>query len=326
MRNSSLQTPGRVISILVLLALLLSMIPPAAVAAPPKDGTITYTVQFGDTLFSLARRFGTSVEAIMAANGLVTDFIFVGQRLVIPVGAPPAPPIGGFGCKYVVQPRDTLFAIAYRYQTSVDSLMRINFLFSPFIYIGQVLSVPCISPTPPAFATYTVQPGDNLFRIGLRFGTTAYAIALANGIPNPGIVYVGQVLVIPYPSTYPNVPVPLATPAAPIPTETPGPTPTATSGAAGSVCTVNCVVIIPPQSNRFEPQTLTIGQNVSVTWINIDSMTHTVTSGVGAPNNIFRSPPMPSNSVYSFTFTTPGTYPYFDEIQGAAMNGVIIVQ
>lgn len=54
--------------------------------------------------------------------------------------------------------------------------------------------------------TYVVQPGDNLFRISLRYGTTVQAIATANGIANPNIIYVGQTLVIPDGSTPPPSP------------------------------------------------------------------------------------------------------------------------
>src|SRR5215831_2479284 len=55
-----------------------------------------------------------------------------------------------------------------------------------------------------ATTTYTVQPGDNLFRISLRFGVTIAAIAQANNIPNPNLIFVGQVLTIPAPGTAPQ--------------------------------------------------------------------------------------------------------------------------
>lgn len=62
----------------------------------------------------------------------------------------------------------------------------------------DTVSVPvCLSLGPPAPRTYTVRRGDNLFRIALRFGTTVKAIAEANRIPNPNLIYVGQVLLIP---------------------------------------------------------------------------------------------------------------------------------
>jgi plastocyanin len=44
------------------------------------------------------------------------------------------------------------------------------------------------------------------------------------------------------------------------------------------------------------------------------------------PDNVFRSPTLAQNQTYSFTFNTPNTYQYFDEIQGAAMSGTVVVQ
>ena len=62
----------------------------------------------------------------------------------------------------------------------------------------NTVSVPVyLSLVPPAQRTYTVCRGDNLFRLSLRFGTTVQAIAEANGILNPNLIYVGQVLLIP---------------------------------------------------------------------------------------------------------------------------------
>src|SRR5215468_1163757 len=51
--------------------------------------------------------------------------------------------------------------------------------------------------TPAPAATYTVQSGDNLFRIALRFGVTTSALASFNGIVNPNLIFVGQVIKIP---------------------------------------------------------------------------------------------------------------------------------
>jgi uncharacterized protein YraI len=52
-------------------------------------------------------------------------------------------------------------------------------------------------PPPPATRTHVVQPGENLFRIGLRYGVSMYDIAQANGITNLALIYAGQVLIIP---------------------------------------------------------------------------------------------------------------------------------
>lgn len=62
------------------------------ITPPPTPGYITYTVQAGDTLYELAQRFGTTVQAIAALNGIADpNLIYVGQVLTIPVGNPWAP-------------------------------------------------------------------------------------------------------------------------------------------------------------------------------------------------------------------------------------------
>src|SRR5439155_26052474 len=94
----------------------------------------TYVVQNGDTLIGIATRFGTDVNALMAANGLRTDHLSIGQVLRIPgAAAPVAQPVQPAPAKpavagptYVVQNGDTLLAIAYRYGVDVNSLMSAN--------------------------------------------------------------------------------------------------------------------------------------------------------------------------------------------------------
>jgi murein DD-endopeptidase MepM/ murein hydrolase activator NlpD len=61
---------------------------------------------------------------------------------------------------------------------------------------------------PGGYRYYTVQPGDNLFRVSLRFGVSMYAVMQANGLVNPNYVYSGQVLRIPTGPQYPPVPQP----------------------------------------------------------------------------------------------------------------------
>lgn len=118
------------------------VIMPAPTTAPA--GQITYVVQRGDTLFSLARRYGTTVEAIASANNIANpNQIRAGQVLVIPTSG--------------IQP----------------------------------------IPQPGGETTYVVRPGDNLFRIALRYGLSYTYLAQYNGIPNPALIRVGQVLRIP---------------------------------------------------------------------------------------------------------------------------------
>ena len=162
---------------------------------PPPPCKTKYVVCWGDTLSSIALRFGTTVEAIVALNNIPNpDYIWVGQVLCIPCPAAP-PPSGQW---YTVQHGDTLWAIALRFGTTVEAIVQANNILNPsYIWVGQRLFIPSGWPAPPPGRTYVVQPGDTLFAIALRYGTTVWAIAMANNIPDPNLIFVGQVLWIP---------------------------------------------------------------------------------------------------------------------------------
>lgn len=136
---------------------------------------------------------------------------------------------------YIVQPGDTLTRIAQRFGTTVDALVRTNNIANPnVIHVGQQLQVPDNgsnpAPTPPppppgggstTPGIYIVQPGDTLFRIATRFGTTVAAIVQANNITNPNIIHVGRQLIVPGAS---GSPVPTPPPPGPNPNPNPAPT------------------------------------------------------------------------------------------------------
>lgn len=101
---------------------------------------------------------------------------------------------------HVVQSGENLFRIALRYGTTVQAIASANGIANPaLIKAGQVLRIPSGTQltAPAGETTYVVQPGDNLFRIGLRFGMSHTYLAQYNGIANPALIYVGQVLRIP---------------------------------------------------------------------------------------------------------------------------------
>ncbi len=145
-------------------------------SAPPTAAPVTdsgaqgeYVVQRGDTLLSISRRVGVSIDRLAAANSLVnSSLIYPGQRLVIPGGAPAAS------------------AVAAPQSTPVPAPTAVS---PP--------SAPALAPPVAGQQTHLVQPGENLFRIALRYGVTMQAIMAANGMSNPTLVYVGQQLVIP---------------------------------------------------------------------------------------------------------------------------------
>ncbi len=175
-----------------------------AVAQPAHAQNQIHVVRRGETLSSIAARYGTTTQAIVQANGLRNpNYIYAGQRLAIPgIGSSTPSSSGGAGT-YVVQRGDTLFSIASRHGTTVAALMQVNGLSSSIIYVGQRLAIPgagssgsASSGAPSGAGTYTVQRGDTLSAIAYRHGTTVAALMQANGLYS-SIIYVGQRLTIP---------------------------------------------------------------------------------------------------------------------------------
>ncbi|MDP4143689.1 MAG: LysM peptidoglycan-binding domain-containing protein [Bacillota bacterium] len=98
---------------------------------PPETGVIEYVVMPGDTLWLLAQRFNTSVDAIRAMNNLTSDVLMIGQVLRIPSTA----------ITYTVMPGDTLWLLAQRFNTTVYAIMALNNLTSDMLMIGQTLFI-----------------------------------------------------------------------------------------------------------------------------------------------------------------------------------------
>jgi len=181
-----------------------SGVPPSQMTAPQ---TTVHIVQRGETMFSIARRHGLTVNAITHANGIPDPRqIYAGQRLVIPGGK------GSISAEetvpHIVQACDTLASIARRYHTTWQTLVQINDLLAPnVIYAGQVIQVPALDrsaseeeiarPPMDVGVVYIVRPDDTLLHIALRYGVPPWTLATVSHVANPALIYPGQELVIP---------------------------------------------------------------------------------------------------------------------------------
>ena len=102
----------------------------------PDTGTIQYVVRSGDSLWLIAQRYNTTVDAIKRLNGLTSDLLNIGQVLKIP-SAGTVPYI-----EYTVRSGDTLWLLAKRYGTTVDAIKKLSGITSDHLSIGQVLRIP----------------------------------------------------------------------------------------------------------------------------------------------------------------------------------------
>lgn len=100
--------------------------------------------------------------------------------------------------RYTVQPGDTLTRIAARFGTTVSAIAEANGLANPnLIYVGQVLLIPAGSSPSPTSPIHVVRPGETLYRIALRYGTTVERLMALNHLSNPHRIFAGQILRIP---------------------------------------------------------------------------------------------------------------------------------
>ena len=120
--------------------------------------------------------------------------------LSISIGATPAFAGGDCGVQYVVQPGDTLYHIATSCGYTVEQVVSYNPGLSAYIYPGQVIYFvqQGWQETPNYYGTsYTVQPGDTLYKVAAKFGITQESLANANQLATWSWLYTGQLLTIP---------------------------------------------------------------------------------------------------------------------------------
>jgi len=168
---------------------------------PPQTQYVIHRVRRGQTLSVIARRYGTSVRAIMRTNNLRSaNRIREGQRLRIPVrgsGAVRRTSRTAVNGVHTVRRGESLGGIARAYGTTVSQLKRDNKLSSDVIYPGQRLRVGPASSGGSGGKSYTVARGDTLGKIADRHGVGLTALLRANGLSTRSTIYPGQELVIP---------------------------------------------------------------------------------------------------------------------------------
>lgn len=109
----------------LLIVLHMNISPAHATGTNPSN---IYTVKAGDSLWKIANQYGTSVEGLRATNGLQSNLLLVGQKLLVPV-------------MYQVAAGDTLWKLSKAYHSSVETIKTTNRLTSDLIHIGQKLKI-----------------------------------------------------------------------------------------------------------------------------------------------------------------------------------------
>jgi lysozyme len=182
--------------------------------SPEETSWVRHRIRRGETVSTIARRYGVSQYAIFQANNLHRrSKIYAGRTLIVPV------PLGGshdYGGSqrtykasdgtYKVRRGDTLWDIARAFRTSTSELRHINYLGnSSRIYVGQVLKIPgnyasagksaaTIAKT--STVTHKVKRGDTLWDIARKYGTTTANLRRLNNLSRSSRIYVGQTLYV----------------------------------------------------------------------------------------------------------------------------------
>ena len=144
---------------------------------------LSYTVQKGDSLWSIAKKYGIPVEELKRINQLSSNLIQIGQVLKIKEPTNES--------SYVVQKGDTLYSISKKMGVSVEEIKQINRLTSNVLSIGQILKIPVKDEQ-----VYIVKAGDSLWGIAKQFQTTVDSLIEKNNLIS-SILNIGQKILIP---------------------------------------------------------------------------------------------------------------------------------
>ncbi|MGN1370890.1 MAG: LysM peptidoglycan-binding domain-containing protein [Candidatus Coprovivens sp.] len=154
-----------------------------------------YIVKAGDSLWSISKKYGLTVDKLKDLNNLSNNMLSVGQKLLIKDTSSSE----NLGVYYTVKAGDTLYGIAQKYNLTVDELKKINNLSSNSLSIGQKLLVSGTAEdiiNGSDYDTYLVKSGDNLYAIARKYGTTVDNLKKINNLSS-NLLSVGQKLLVP---------------------------------------------------------------------------------------------------------------------------------
>lgn len=163
------------------------------------NGGITHKVVSGDTLYSIARKYNTTVAKIKELNNLSSNSLSIGQNLKITDDNMASDPNEG-EVLYTVKSGDNLYAIARKYNVTVDAIKNANNLTSNLLTIGKNLIIP-VTTTESSYNTYVVKSGDTLYGIANKYNISVDKLKSANNLTSNSLS-IGQRLIIPSSTSY----------------------------------------------------------------------------------------------------------------------------
>ena len=154
----------------------------------------TYTVKKGDSLWSIANKYGTTVNNLKTLNNLTSDNLQIGQVIRVPSSESASDSeTSTINQTYTVKKGDSLWNIANKYGTTVSKIKTLNGLANDNLSIGQILLIPSnISIS----NTYTVKSGDSLWSIAKKYNTTVNILKSLNNLTS-NTLSIGQILRLP---------------------------------------------------------------------------------------------------------------------------------
>ena len=152
----------------------------------------TYIVKKGDSLYSIANKYNTTVDELKRINNLTSNILSIGQVLKLPSDKASDVEKEENTINYTVQKGDSLYSIARKYSTTIDKIKDLNNLTTNLLSIGQVLLIPTDTNLE---TTYTVQKGDSLYSIAKKYDTTVDRLKQLNNLKS-NLLSIGQILIV----------------------------------------------------------------------------------------------------------------------------------